>query len=139
MSNIIQLNPKRIILPKQTIKNICDEAHRRDWEDPDRYERQKAKALRYIPVRAKEVRNWEKLVWEVRRVFHDDLDHDPDVKEAAQRACYEANVADPPLATEPTPQKATDEPERGEVRGVSDHDNVLELLSWEKKEEDTTP
>lgn len=131
MSNVIPFNPKRIILAKGTIKNFLDEKHRQDWEDPERFQRQKKKALRYIPVRAKDFSdNWEKLVWEVRRVFHDDLLNDPDIKAAAQKACF-GNSAEP-AATE-------NKDERGPARGVVDHDNVIEVLEWQRKEEETTP
>lgn len=131
MSNVIQFNTKQLILSKRTIKNFLDEKHRQDWEDDRRFERQKQKALRYIPVRAKDFSgDWEQLVWEARRIFHDDLINDPDVKAAAQKACF-GDSAKPPTEDET--------PRRGVVRGVSDHDNVIELLEWQKKEEDTTP
>ena len=134
MSKIItSRQPSSLIVPKRIIKEWCDEAHRTDWEDPDRYARQKAKALRYIEARAKEVEAWEKLLREVTRVFHDDLATDHDVIAATQKACYENSLL---VAAA---YDAPEEPERGEVRGVSDDEAVLESLEWQRDDEEKNP
>ena len=66
MSSIIR--PKQhgnIIIPKRLIKEETDRLHRELWADPDRYLKQKAKALRYIPVRAEDEHDWLRLMREV--------------------------------------------------------------------------
>lgn len=141
MSRIIQ--PKQLYVPKQILKEKIDEAHRRDWEDPDRYIRQKAKALRYIPVRAPDIKDfaWERLVRETARIFHDDLAADPEIRAAAQKACFEAERAwrrDQDLDIVP-PEPATKSEDRGEVRGVDDSETSIASLEWQRKEEETEP
>lgn len=141
------IRPKlNIFIPPHIIKEEIDRVHRQDWEDPDRFIRQKQKALRYIPERAPTIKlfAWERLVREVARVFHDDLATDTDIQEAAQRACWAAErkhartleFADTPpeLCSEP----ASTEPvgsERGPVRGVDDSEETLASLEWQLKEE----
>jgi len=132
-----------IIVPKKFLKEEIDRVHREDWEDSDRYARQKQKALRYIEVRAKDIQDfdWERLVREVTRVFHDDLIRDADIKTAAQHACFTAELQwrrDQDLDCLP-PEPATDQDDRGEVRGVDDREETLASLEWQRKEEETEP
>ncbi|KKN66691.1 hypothetical protein LCGC14_0468770 [marine sediment metagenome] len=143
MSRIIKPKQPGVIVPKHIIKELLDRVHRQDWEDPDRYERQKKKALTYIPVRAPEVKlfAWERLVREVTHVFHDDLALDPDIRAAAQRACHDAQrqherdleFADP----EPEAAVMAVSADRAPLRGVDDSDETLASLEWQRKEEET--
>lgn len=138
MSRIIKPQQTGIIVPKQFIKEEIDRQHRLDWEDPDRYQRQKQKALRYIPARAPDVKQfaWERLVRETARVFHDDLVLDPDIKEAAQRACWAAEQQHRrDVELEIAMPMAADTPERGEVRGVDDSDATLLRLEQQLRDE----
>jgi hypothetical protein len=149
MSNVIKLFPK-LFIPRQFIKEELDRHHRQDWDDPDRYVISKEKALRYIPVRAPDIEDfdWERLVREIARVFHDDLKFDPEIHEAAQRACWEAEhqhhrdeefgLAD--LESEPELCGISEEqPERGSVRGVDTFEETLANLEWQRHEEETEP
>ena len=145
--SIIKPKPTGIFVPPIFIKEELDRVHRQEWDDPDRYIKEKRKALQYIPERASTIKqfSWEQLVKEVARVFHDDLAVDPDVKEAAQRACWAAEgqhhrdqdmgTAEPePAAAAAVVPKGT-EP-RGDVRGVDDQDETIASLEWQQKEED---
>ena len=143
---IIKPKHQGIFVPPVFIKEELDRVHRQDWADSDRYERQRAKALNYIPERAGTIKNfsWEQMVREVARVFHDDLTLDPIVKEAAQKACWAAEqhhlheqdlgIAEPAPAAV-APKDARDEP-RGEIRGVDDEETTIASLEWQQKEED---
>jgi len=133
-------NQGGVIVPKRLIKEEIDRQHRLDWEDPDRYQQQKQKALRYIEVRASQMDHfaWEKLVRETARVFHDDLAQDPDVRERAQRACWAAEqqwLHDRDLDVLPPAPAMAPEAPRGDVRGVDESDETLESLEWQQKEE----
>ncbi len=127
---IYQPKSNALYFPKWFIKERIDQHHRQDWEDDGRYERQKAKALRYIEVRAETLTDVDKLVREVVRVFHDDLARDPAIREAVEMA-----VARQPGYVVPEPKSM----ERGEVRGVDDSDETLESLEQQLKEELTEP
>lgn len=143
MTRIIKPHqPGQVIIPKRLIKERLDEAHRRDWEDPDRYQRQKAKALRYIAVRAKELVDVDRLLREVTRVFHDDLIRDPDVREAAQCAVHqeEQALAAAELPVPVVPNRSLTKEERGAPRGIDNlDDEKLEDLNWQRREGLTEP
>jgi hypothetical protein len=127
--------PKGLIIPRHIIKERIDEVERRDWEDPDRYVRIKAQALKYIPVRAREVTDVDRLMREVARTFHDDLLHDKEVREFAEQEIYRhSHIEAAILAAAEKPSK-----ERGEVRGVEDTEECHENLSWQLEEEIKTP
>jgi len=98
---LVLINSPQIIIPKHIIKEQLDEAARTNWNDPGRYNKKKQAALRYIAVRAKELRDVEKLLREVKRVFHDDLLTDPAVREAAERAIHRAHLELVPLEVAP--------------------------------------
>ncbi len=150
--SIIKLNRGGIFIPPTFIKEELDRSHRQDWADPDRYRRQLAKALTYIPERAATIKDfsWEQMVREVARVFHDDLALEPSIKEAAQQACWAAEqdyLHEVDLGQqEPEPatpvlikdgDKSGDKP-REQVRGVDDDEETLASLEWQEKEEHDT-
>jgi len=151
MSNIIRPNEKSIVIPKHIIKEKLDEAHRTDWEDPERYLRQKLKALQYIPVRARELPDQDKLLSEIKRVFHDDLIGDLEIKEAIQLAVWtvdrqrreDERDGEPQPAGQPDPGvgpiKAGEKAPRGEVRGVDESDETLLDLEYQQHEHEIEP
>lgn len=138
--SIIRPKNNGIFLPKKFIKEELDRVHRQDWEDPDRYERQKQKALRYLKVRAADIDNfaWEKLVREAARVFHDDLASDPEIKEAAQRACWAAEKQwrrDQDLDILPPAPAAEEGPPRAFEEVFDRTEGTLSDLEWQLNEE----
>lgn len=141
--SIIKPN-QQLFVPPVFIKEELDRVHRQDWADPDRYTKQRSKALQYILERCSTIKDfaWEQLVREVARVFHDDLTRDAAVREAAQKACWAAEqhhldcIDTGTIEPEPATPKldARDEP-RGEVRGVDDDDETIASLEWQQHEE----
>lgn len=150
-SRIIRPNQQLVQAPKHIIKEKLDEAHRRDWADPERYLRQKQKALQYIPVRAPDLPDAQKLLSEVTRVFHDDLSDDPEVKQAIQQAVWVTQVDTRAAERDGVPQraaqldpaegpiKAGEQAPRGEVRGVDESDETLRDLEYQFEEETKEP
>ncbi len=119
-----------IIIPKHIIKEQLDEVARTNWNDPGRFQKKKKAALRYIPVRAKELRDVEKLIREVKRVFHDDLLNDPDIREAVERAVHRSHL-------ELVPAAPVEEEDDGKVfRGLDNlTDEKLLDLEWQHEED----
>lgn len=125
-----------LVIPFHILKEQMDQRIREDWDDPDRYVRVRSQALKYIPVRAKELPDKDRLLREVKRVFHDDLINDPIVIEAVEREVHrnqEVEAAVLAAHTNKVPQ------ERGPVRGIDDSDESLASLEQQLKEETTEP
>lgn len=135
MSIIHQPKKRGIVVPFHIIKEQMDQHLREDWDDPNRYERQVANALKYIPVRAKSLPNKDKLLREVKRVFHDDLITDTRIIEAVEREVYRNTEVEPAVLAAPETPVA----EKRVVRGVDDSDATLESLERQLKEELTEP
>lgn len=120
-----------LYVPKHILAEEMDRRRQQAWEDPDRYPKMKAKALRYIAVRGPELRHVDKLLQEVTLVFHDDLRTDPDIKEAIERTVHGAGGQLP----RPTKQ----EEERAAPRGLDDltDEKLLDLeQQYEAAEKD---
>ena len=125
---LVLINSPQIVIPKHIIKEQLDEAARTNWNDPGRYNRKKKAALKYLPIRAKELRDVEKLLREVKRVFHDDLLADPEIREAAERAVHRAHL-------ELVPEAAPVEEEKV-YRGLDNlTDEKLLDLEWQHDED----
>lgn len=121
--------PPGIIIPKHIIKEQLDEAARTSWNDPGRFTKKKKAALRYIPVRAKELRDVEKLIREVQRVFHDDLLNDSDIREAVERAIHRSHL-------ELVPAVAGEFDDAKVLRGLDNlTDEKLLDLEWQHAED----
>jgi len=133
---------RRIVVPRHIIKEEIDRQHRVEWDDADRYPKAKQKALLYITARAHTIPefSWRRLVGETARVFHDDLARDPEIKTAAQIACWEARQqfnqqgADIEMPRAPDVPAVAD-PQRGPVRGVDDSDETLASLEQQLHDE----
>ena len=134
--SIIYQPKKKLVIPFHIIKEQIDQRIREDWEDPDRYVRLRAQALKYIPVRAKDLPDKQKLLCEVKRVFHDDLINDSIVIEAVEREVYRNLEVEPAVFATHTTKPPQ---ERGPVRGVDDSDESLASLEQQLKEETTEP
>ena len=126
-----------LVLPTRFIKERLDQAHQRDWEDPDRYERLVKAALTYIPERARTLVDGPKLLWEVRKVFHDDLNRDPRIIEAVQRAVHteELSAAQQEIDVTILPSRALLPQEREVPRGVDKSESSLAALEREAADE----
>ena len=99
-------SPDGLLLPKRLIKESIDQHHRTDWEDPDRYARQKQKAIRYVAVRAAESDlTYDQVLSETCRVFHDELRSDPDLRAALDRVFEQKDsvVTTSDVVAEPEP------------------------------------
>jgi len=131
----------QVIIPRHVLQERVDQLRREEWEDPDRFAKKKLAALRYIPVRAKDLPDELRLLSEVKRVFHDDLAQDADIKEAIQRAVHKVHV-DAALAEEPVvvPPSRANKQNRNTPRGMADLDEEdIRDLEWQLKVEREEP